>query len=144
MQLLLSQNNPDLASMEFSLFPHLKSKLREQRFSNLNCLRYTTKCIIPLYRNLTNNGMKVHLINGLNYIKGMWNWTVFTLKIATCFDQDVWRHLTSWTYLIAASYVIFSQSKIVVYFGNNIKIMWFYCILIFVILQSNVSRKKSE
>lgn len=33
-----------------------------------------------LYKILTNNGMTVHFMNGLNDIKSAWNWKVFTLK----------------------------------------------------------------
>lgn len=38
-----------------------------------------------LYKILTNNGMTVHFMNGLNDIKSAWNWKVFTLKKKTRF-----------------------------------------------------------
>lgn len=38
--------SPDLAPIDFAFFPYLKSKLRGQRFLDLNDLRYATKDII--------------------------------------------------------------------------------------------------
>lgn len=39
--------SPDLAPMNFALFPSLNSKLRVQSFSEPNNLQYATKYIIP-------------------------------------------------------------------------------------------------
>lgn len=40
------QYSPDITPMDFALFPYLNSKLRGQRFIDLNDLRYITKDIV--------------------------------------------------------------------------------------------------
>lgn len=59
-----SPYSPDPVPMYFVLFPYL-NLMREQRFSDLhvNALRYASN---TLYKNLTNNGIKVYFINWLN------------------------------------------------------------------------------
>lgn len=104
--------------MYFVLFPYLNS-MREQRFSDLNALRYATK---TLYKNLTNNGIKVYFINGLNDRKACGtercllniNWQVCLSVVCN------WRHLTSWKYEMRLRKSSWCKIKIAVYFEKKL------------------------
>lgn len=117
---------PDPVLMYFVLFPYLNS-MREQRFSDLNALRYATK---TLYKNLTNNSIKVYFINGLNDRKACGtercllniNWQVCLSAVCN------WRHLTSWKYEMRLRKSSWCKVKIAVYFEKNYQNHMIFCI----------------
>lgn len=59
---------------------------KAERVQDSNHVSYINK-------NLTSNGMRVHLISGLNDLKTVWNWKVFTLKKSNMFEFQ-WFHVT--------------------------------------------------
>ncbi|KAK3106045.1 hypothetical protein FSP39_011597 [Pinctada imbricata] len=57
--------SPDLAPMDFAVFPHIKSQLRGQRFADLTELRFATRSIIKnieesLYKSVFERWVKRH------------------------------------------------------------------------------------